>query len=86
MQNNFALPLPWLLLIRVKLLSTAKKVARQILQSVDALREIGITATTRRSNGKRIIELHSAESVDSSGTPTIGTIDPVGAVTACPPV
>ena len=65
---------------------TPKKVARQILQSVDALREIGITATTRRSNGKRIIELHSAESVDSSGTPTVGTIDPVGAVTACPPV
>ena len=65
---------------------TPKKVARQILQSVDALRKIGITATTRRSNGKRIIELHSAESVDSSGTPTIGTIAPVGAVTACPPV
>lgn len=65
---------------------TPKKVARQILQSADALRKIGITATTRRSNGKRIIELHSAESVDSSGAPTVGTIDPVGAVSACPPV
>ena len=65
---------------------TPKKVTRQILQSVDALREIGITATTRRSNGKRIIELHSAESVDLSGPPTVGTIDPVGADAACPPV
>lgn len=65
---------------------TPKKVARQILQSVDALREIGITATTRRSNGKRIIELHSAESVDSSGTQIVGTIDPAGTVTACPPM
>ena len=64
---------------------TPKKVARQILQSVDALREIGITAIARRSNGKRIIELHSAESVDSSGSPTVGTIDPIGAVTTCPP-
>lgn len=63
---------------------TPKKVARQILQSVDALREIGITATTRRSNGKRIIELHSDESVDSSGSPTVGTIDPVGTDAACP--
>ena len=57
---------------------TPKKVARQILQNVDALREIGIAATTRRSNGKRIIELHSVESADSSGLPTVGTIDPVG--------
>ena len=65
---------------------TPMKVARQILQSVDALRETGITATTRRSNGKRIIELHSAESVDLSGPPTVGTIDPVGADAACPPV
>lgn len=63
---------------------TPKKVARQILQSVDALREIGITATTRRSNGKRIIELHSVESVDLSGPPTVGTIDPVGADATCP--
>ena len=63
---------------------TPKKVTRQILQSVDALRKIGITATTRRSNGKRIIELHSVESVDLSGPPTVGTIDPVGVDAACP--
>lgn len=65
---------------------TPKKVARQILQNVDALREIGIVATTRRSNGKRIIELHSVESVDSSGSPTVGTIDPVGEDAAFPPI
>ena len=63
---------------------TPKKVARQILQSVDALRKIGIVATTRRSNGKRIIELYSVESVDLSGPPSVGTIDPVDAEAACP--
>lgn len=63
---------------------TPKKIARQILQNVDALREIGITATTRRSNGKRIIELHSVESVDLAGPPAVDTIDPVGANPACP--
>lgn len=63
---------------------TPKKVARQILQSVDALKEIGVAATTRRSNGKRIIELHSVERVDLSGSPDVGTIDPVGADAACP--
>lgn len=64
---------------------TPKKVTRQILQSVEALSKNGITATTRRSNGKRIIELHSAESVDLPGPQNIGTIDPVGVTAPCPP-
>ena len=56
---------------------TPKKVARQILQSVDALRRSGITAATRRSNGKRIIELHSAESAIHPGP---RDLDPFGTV------
>ena len=46
---------------------TPKKVARIILQSVDALNKAGITAVVRRSNGKRLIELHSADRVDLEG-------------------
>lgn len=54
---------------------TPKKVSRLILQNVDPLKKIGITVTIRRSNGKRIIELHSA---DAEAPKEIGTIDPVG--------
>ena len=57
---------------------TPKKVARLILQSVDALWKAGITATIRRSNGKRIIQLSSADSDDNEAPREIGTIDPVG--------
>ena len=56
---------------------TSKKVARLILQSVDALRKSGITAAIRRSNGKRIIQLSSADSDDTAAPREIGTIDPV---------
>ena len=56
---------------------TPKKVARLILQSVDALWKAGITATIRRSNGKRIIQLSSADSDDTAAPREIGTIDPV---------
>ena len=55
---------------------TPKKVSRLILQSIDALRRIGITATIRRSNGKRIIQLSSADSDDTVVPKEIGTIDP----------
>ena len=56
---------------------TPKKVARLILQSIDALRKSGITVTIRRSNGKRIIQLSSADSDDNEAPKEIGTIDPV---------
>lgn len=56
---------------------TPKKVSRMILQSVDTPRQTGITVTIRRSNGKRIIELHSADSDDAETPNEIGTIDPV---------
>ena len=55
---------------------TPKKVSRMILQSLDALRERGITAVVRRSNGKRIVDLHRAESADAEGVPDIDPIDP----------
>lgn len=55
---------------------TPKKVSRMIMQSLDALRERGITAMVRRSNGKRIVELHRAESADAEGVPDIDPIDP----------
>lgn len=57
---------------------TPKKVSRLILQNVDPLKKIGITVTIRRSNGKRIIELHSADSDDAEAPKEISTIDPVG--------
>ena len=56
---------------------TPKKVARLILQNVDALRKAGITAAIRRSNGKRIIQLTSADRDDNEAHKEIGTIDPV---------
>ena len=55
---------------------TPKKVSRMILQSLDALGERGITAVVRRSNGKRIVELHRAESADAEGVSDIDPIDP----------
>ena len=55
---------------------TPKKVARMILQSVDALSKAGIAAVVRRSNGKRLIELHRADSVDLEGVREIVPIDP----------
>ena len=53
-----------------------KKVSRQILQNLDALRKIGISAVVRRSNGKRLIELRRAESDDAQGTRAADPIDP----------
>ena len=57
-----------------------KKVPRQILQNLDALRKIGISAGVRRSNGKRLIELCRADSVDLEGAGEIVPIDPVKAL------
>ena len=57
-----------------------KKVSRQILQNLDALSKIGISVVMRRSNGKRVIELRRADSVDLEGAGEIVPIDPVGAL------
>ena len=57
-----------------------KKVSRQILQNLDALRKIGISAVVRRSNGRRLIELQRAESDDTQGVPAVDPVDPVGAL------
>ena len=59
---------------------TPKKISRMILQSVEALRKNGIAAVIRRSNGKRVIELRRADSVDLEGAGEIVPIDPVGAL------
>ena len=56
---------------------TPKKASRLILQSVEALRRNGISAVIRRSNGKRIIQLSSADSDETAAPKEIGTIDPV---------
>ena len=55
---------------------TPKKISRMILQSTEALRKVGITAVVRRSNGRRVIELHRADSVDLEGAREIVPIDP----------
>ena len=57
-----------------------KKVSRQILQNLDALRKIGISSVVRRSNGKRLIELRRAESDDTQGVPAVDPVDPAGAL------
>lgn len=59
---------------------TPKKISRLILQSIEALRRNGIQATVRRSNGKRVIELRRADSVDLEGAGEIVPIDPVEAL------
>ena len=56
---------------------TPKKISRMILQSTEALGKVGITAAVRRSNGRRVIELHRADSVDLEGSGKIVPIDPV---------
>ena len=58
---------------------TPKKVAKQILQSTEALRKAGITVVARRSNGKRLIEVHRADGDDFSGARGIDPIDPAAA-------
>lgn len=46
---------------------TPKSVSKRTLQSVESLREYGISAIDRRSDGKRLIELHRDESADKCG-------------------
>ena len=58
---------------------TAKNISRKILQSAEALCIAGIRATVRRSNGKRLIELHRVDSADNT---EVRTTDPVAPATA----
>ena len=57
---------------------TPKKVSRMVLQNLDILSKLGIHGTVRRSNGRRLIELHRAESDDTQDARTVDPIDPVG--------
>lgn len=61
-----------------------KKISQRILQSAEALETAGISFDIRRSNGKRLIELHRADGDDSADktgttpyTPNIVPVDPV---------
>ena len=54
---------------------SVKTLSRRIFQNTDALSKAGIAVTIRRSNGKRLIELHRADSADKS---TPSTVDPIG--------
>ena len=61
-----------------------KKISQRILQNRDALMDAGITFDIRRSNGKRLIEIHRADGDDSadksgaySDTPNIVPVDPL---------
>ena len=56
---------------------TPRKVTRLILQNAAALGEAGITHIVRRSNGKRLIQLHRA---DSAVDPAPQNLDPFGTV------
>lgn len=62
---------------------TPKKAARQISECIAALSKMGITAHVYRSNGKRLIELKRAESVDFPG---VGEIVPIDPVAPCSPL
>lgn len=53
-----------------------KTISRKILQNVDTLGEFGITTVIRRSNGKRLIELHRAGSDGEKAPRDVDPIDP----------
>ena len=59
-----------------------KTLSRRIVQSVDALSKAGITVIIRRSNGRRLIELHRADSADNPAPGTVDPVDPVAGVRA----
>lgn len=54
---------------------TPRKISKLLMQSLDALRKIGIEVSFRRSNGKRIIEITSVVSDDNH---SVSNIDPDG--------
>ena len=53
-----------------------RKISGEVLKNLAALRENGIEASVRRSNGKRLIVLRRADSVDTSGGGNSVPIDP----------
>ncbi len=56
-----------------------KRIARRIEQSAGMLGKLGITSLTRRSNGKRLIELHRADSAAEQCTPRLDPVAPASA-------
>lgn len=58
-------------------LVSPKKISCRILQNQEALRKLNIRAVIRRSNGKRLVELH-LDSVDSDDHGGVSETDPVG--------
>lgn len=54
-----------------------KKVSRKILQSASALEKQEISAVIRRSNGRRLIELHRAESDEEQAPGALDPTDPM---------
>lgn len=72
---------------------SAKSISRRILQNQEELKRLGVHSGIRRSNGKRLIELHfmrneraesaiSADSADIEGAPNIDPCDPCGTAIA----
>lgn len=57
-----------------------KTLSRRIVQSVEALIKAGITVIIRRSNGRRLIELHRADSADKPAPGKADPVDPAAAV------
>lgn len=57
-----------------------KTLSRRIVQSIDALSKAGITVIIRRSNGRRLIELHRADSADKSAPGKADPVDPAADV------
>ena len=53
-----------------------KRIARRIEQSAGMLGKLGITSLTRRSNGKRLIQLHRADSAAGQNTPGFDPVAP----------
>ena len=53
-----------------------RKISREVSNNLGALREAGIEASVRRSNGRRLIELRRVDSVDDCGGGSSVPIDP----------
>ena len=62
---------------------TSKNVSKKTLQSAEALKKNGITAAYRRSDGRRLIELHRVASDDAGGAGNIDPVDPVRKEACC---